>query len=179
MRVGTLSARESDGEYQLNFSTNSFVGRLRLYGMLGAFPYSSYEYKVEFSPIDQVAKAITLLSQTPHDCTVFHPFNDHFRYLGDVIKTWNSLGYDVKYVEDDEYNRLIKEAEKDEKFQKALSAMIAYAGKRGSDVIRPLQKSNSYTMQVLLRLGFRWSATESDYLDKFFRIMYEFRYYSL
>ncbi len=179
MRVGTLSARNSDGEYQLNFSTNSFVGRLRLYGMLGAFPYSSYEYKVEFSPIDEVAKAIALLSQTPSDCTVFHPFNDHFRYLGDVVKAWASLGHDVRYVEDSEYHRLIQEAEKDEKFQKALSALIAYNSKTTSDVIRPLEKNNSYTMQVLLRMGFRWSMTESSYIDQFFRIMYEFRYYSL
>ena len=31
MRVGNLSARDADGEFQMNFSTNSFVGRLKSY----------------------------------------------------------------------------------------------------------------------------------------------------
>lgn len=41
IRVGTLSPRESDGEFQINFFTNSLMGRLRSYMVLGCFPYQN------------------------------------------------------------------------------------------------------------------------------------------
>ena len=52
IRVGTLAARESDGEFQINFLTNNFMGRLRSYCILGCFPYSMLENQVCMGPID-------------------------------------------------------------------------------------------------------------------------------
>ena len=34
IRVGNLSARSTDGEFQINFSTNAFMGRIKVYNML-------------------------------------------------------------------------------------------------------------------------------------------------
>ena len=56
IRVGNLAARAKDGEFQINFSTNAYMGRIKVYNMLGCCPYSIYESKVEFSPIDEVAR---------------------------------------------------------------------------------------------------------------------------
>ena len=44
IRVETLAARDKDGEFQMNFLTNSFMGRLRSYMLLKAFPYSQMNY---------------------------------------------------------------------------------------------------------------------------------------
>ncbi len=69
MRVGTLAARNSDGEYQINFTTNTFMGRLKSTLLIGKYPYEAMEMPFELSPIDFVAKGILLLAQAPKDCT--------------------------------------------------------------------------------------------------------------
>ncbi len=65
MRVGTLSARYSDGEFQINSNTNSSMGRLKIYAMLGLCPYEQLDVPMEFSPIYETAKAILRLCETP------------------------------------------------------------------------------------------------------------------
>lgn len=42
MRVGNLSARNSDGEFQINYSTNTFMGRLKSYRLIGKCTYGSW-----------------------------------------------------------------------------------------------------------------------------------------
>ena len=126
MRVGNLAAREVDGEFQANFSANSFMGRLRVYQMLGVFPYNAYDSKVEFSPIDQVAQAIVLLSTTPKQCTVFNPFNCHQIMLGDVVAQMKTIGSEVKLVEADEFEHAMKEAGTDEVKAQRLVSLMAY-----------------------------------------------------
>jgi len=54
------------------------MGRLKVYSILGVCPYEQLDVPREFSPIDEVAKAILILSETPKDCIIFHPFNHHF-----------------------------------------------------------------------------------------------------
>ena len=50
MRVGNLAARSTDGEFQANFSTNSFMGRIKVYNMLGCCPYAMRNKKSCCSP---------------------------------------------------------------------------------------------------------------------------------
>ncbi|MCR5013476.1 MAG: amino acid adenylation domain-containing protein [Bacteroidales bacterium] len=166
MRVGNLSARSTDGEFQVNFGTNTFMGRIKVYNMLGCFPYSLYEKRVEFSPINEVAHAIILLASTPTPCCVFHPYNDHTQFLGDVLFGLRSLDTDIRLVEKEEYDAAMEAAGNDPAKAKVLSSLLAYQdvahGMKSSDV----ECSNAYTMQVLFRLGFRWSATTWDYIEK-------------
>ena len=166
MRVGNLSARSTDGEFQANFSTNSFMGRIKVYNMLGCFPYSMYEKKVEFSPINEVSHAILLLASTPKECCVFHPYNDHTQFLGDVLNGLKSLDTDIRLVEKEEYDAALEVSGADPAKAKILSSLLAYQdmahGMKSTDVDR----SNAYTMQVLFRLGFRWSPTTWDYVER-------------
>lgn len=169
MRVGNLSARSQDGEFQINVKANSFMGRLKIYGMLGALPYSAFDQPVEFSPIDETAAAICLLAQTNSACTVFHPYNSHFQMLGDVLGQMNVIGGNVQLVEDSRFVELLNEAKSDASRQEQLSAMLAYEDKAGNDFIQVIPASNGFTSQVLLRLGFRWSQTSWDYVDQFLK----------
>ena len=166
MRVGNLSARSTDGEFQVNFSTNSFMGRIRVYNMLGCFPYSMYEKRVEFSPINEVAHAIVLLSSTPKECCVFHPYNSHGQFLGDVLGGLVKVGTNIRFVEKEEYDAALEAAGADPAKAKILSSLLAYQdmahGMKSTDV----ERSNQYTCQVLYRLGFKWSATTWDYIDR-------------
>ena len=166
IRVGNLAARTSDGEFQINFTTNSFMGRIKVYNMLGCFPYSLYESKVEFSPIDETAHAIILLSSTPKECCVFHAYNSHTQFLGDVLSGFNNLGTDIRLVEDEEYNATMESAGNDPQKAKTLSSMLAYQDMAHGMRVKQVVVSNPYTTQVLYRLGFKWSPTTWDYVDR-------------
>lgn len=77
MRVGTLSARYVDGEFQINAGTNSSMGRLKIFAIIGCCPFAQMDNLIEFLPIDEVAKTILRLSETPKECVIFHPINHH------------------------------------------------------------------------------------------------------
>ena len=166
MRVGNLAARSTDGEFQANFSTNSFMGRIKVYNMLGCCPYGMRNKRVEFSPINEVAHAIVMLATTPKECTVFHPYNIHTQFLGDVLTGLSSVGDGVKFVEQEEFQKAIDEAGNDPGKAKQMSSLLAYQdmahGQKTADVAR----DNDYTTQILYRLDFAWSPTSWDYVER-------------
>ncbi len=57
----------------------------------------------ELSPIDYVAKAILLLAQSPKECTVFQPFNNHQLLMNDLYTQMDSIGLTVSAMESAEY----------------------------------------------------------------------------
>jgi thioester reductase-like protein len=166
IRVGNLAARAKDGEFQINFSTNAYMGRIKVYNMLGCCPYSIYESKVEVSPIDEVARAIILLSTTPKECCVFHTYNNHALFLGDVLSGLNNIGTDIRFVEDEEYNSAMESAGNDPQKAKTLSSLLAYKDAAHGKKATSVPVVNAYTTQVLYRLGFKWSPTTWDYVDQ-------------
>ena len=84
MRVGNLAARSYDGEFQANFQTNSYMGRLKVFSTLGCCPIDEYDSPAEFSPVNETAKAVVLLASTPKECNVFQPFNNHLLAYQDM-----------------------------------------------------------------------------------------------
>lgn len=168
IRVGNLSARSTDGEFQVNFSTNAFMGRIKVYNMLGCLPYELYEQKVEFSPINEVAKSVVLLSSAPKECCLFHVYNSHCQFLGDVLTQLKSINTDIKFVEREEFDLALKAASDDVEKSKTLSSLLAYQDIAHGKKVTEIPTDNFYTTQVLHRLGFSWSATTWDYIDRMF-----------
>ncbi len=166
MRVGNLAARSTDGEFQANFSTNSFMGRIRIYNMLGCCPYALRNKRVEFSPINEVAQAICLLATTPKECTVFHPYNIHGQFLGDVLTGLTSVGQGIKFVEQEDFQKAMDEAGQDPQKAKQMAALLAYKDMAHGQKTADVQRDNDYTTQVLYRLGFSWSPTSWDYVER-------------
>ena len=166
MRVGNLAARSTDGEFQANFATNSFMGRIKVYNMLGCCPYSMRNKKVEFSPINEVAHAIVLLSSTPHQCTVFHPYNIHGQFLGDVLTGLDTVGDGVRFVEQEEFAQVMDEAKSDPVKAKQMASLLAYQDMAHGQKTTDVSRDNDYTTQVLYRLGFAWSPTSWDYVER-------------
>ena len=166
MRVGNLAARSTDGEFQANFSTNSFMGRIKVYNMLGCCPYAMRNKRVEFSPINEVAHAIILLATSPKECVVFHPYNIHFQFLGDVLTGLSTVGEGIRFVEQEEFAETMERAKSDPQKAAQMSSLLAYQdmahGQKTSDV----ERDNDYTTQVLYRLGFAWSPTSWDYVER-------------
>ena len=177
MRVGNLAPRSSDGEFQANFNSNSYMGRLKVFHILGCCPYDSYDELTEMSPIDETAKAVVLLASTPKECTVFQPFNNHTELLGDVLRLMEHLGREIRFVEGGDFQQAIDNAAHDPEKAKLLSAMLAYQDMAHGQKAVMIERDNRYTCSVLHRLGFQWSDTSSEYIIQMMRQIAAFGFF--
>ncbi len=166
MRVGTLAPRNKDGEYQINFGTNSFMARMKSTYLVGAYSFESETATFELSPIDAVAQAIVLLSQTPEANVVFHPYNNHQLLMGDLYDTMNRLGLKSEAVEEEVYQKALEEAEQDPAKAKVLTGLLAYRQGHGIKTYG-VAKATPLTVAILSRMGFHWPMTDSEYTERF------------
>jgi amino acid adenylation domain-containing protein len=158
MRVGNLMARNRDGEFQINFSTNNFINNLKAFKIIGKAPYSVFSETTDISPIDSTAKAILKLATSPKECLIFHPSNFHYIHLGDIFETMNEMGLQIEGAERGEFSKAFDEAVARGN-QESLLPLIAYEGE--AEVA--LNVNSKYSEQVLLRLGFWWPIIDKDY----------------
>ncbi|MBP5659602.1 MAG: amino acid adenylation domain-containing protein [Paludibacteraceae bacterium] len=166
MRVGNLAARSYDGEFQVNFSTNSYMGRIKIFNMLGCCPYEQYDQPTEFSPINETARAIVLLATTPRECTVFQPYNTHTRLLGNVLQVLDKVGTKMQFVEPEVFGYAMQQAAQDPQKASLLTTMVAYQNIAHGQPTQIVDRNNAYTSQVLLRLGFRWTEPDNEYIGR-------------
>jgi amino acid adenylation domain-containing protein len=178
MRVGNLSARQKDGEFQINFNTNNFLAMLRAYVVIGMVPYEALDQRFEFSPIDEVAHAIMLLAQTPKDCTVFHPNNTHRQFLSDILNGFAEAGITLKRVESDDFQQALDRMMENPDLVTLIRPLMAYNMGAGHKT-RWIESTNDYTTQVLYRLGFQWPTTAADYVHRFVDTIVGFDYFNV
>jgi amino acid adenylation domain-containing protein len=177
MRVGNLAPRSYDGEFQVNFNSNSYMGRLKVFSTLGCCPYDSYDESIEMSPINETAKAVVLLASTPKECTVFQPFNNHTELLGDILQLLSKVERNINFVENEEFEKALAEAGQDQEKAKLLSAMMAYQDMAHGQKAVFINRDNRYTCSVLHRLGFHWSDTAWDYIERMLTAISGFGYF--
>lgn len=166
-RVGNLSPRQEDGIFQINYSSNSFMKSIEAYLALDMIPYSFLDQIVEFSPIDEVAKTIILLSKTPSNCICFMPSNNHRISIGDIVL---SINKDIKLVEQEEFISNLNKALLDPNLVEKVSPLLVYQNTNKEDDLKTLgldNLDNSYTTQILYRLGYRWPTSDKEYISKF------------
>ena len=177
IRVGTLAAREADGEFQINFLTNSFMGRLRSYSMLGCFPYSMIENQVCMGPIDTSCRAFMKLARTPEKCCVFNAVNNHTLPLGDIIRRMNENGMNIRFVDDDVFAKELSEAQQNPEKAAILASMTAYMNMAHGEKVVNLPCEAHYTTQILARMNFFWNASNDRYVDDFINFLRGFRFF--
>ena len=177
MRVGNLSARQKDGEFQINFNTNNFLALLRAYVIIGMVPYEALGNVFEFSPIDEVSRAIMLLATTPKECTVFHPYNIHRQYLADILNGFSAAGITLNYVESEEFQKALERMMENPDLVTLLRPLMAY-NLSSTHQMRWIEADNDYTTQVLYRYGFQWSPTARDYVHRFVDTIIGFDYFN-
>lgn len=177
IRVGNLMARDDDGEFQANFNTNNFLGRLRAYSIIGKIPFEELDAPVEFSPIDITAESVLRLSKTPEKCRVFHSYNNHTVFMSDIIQKLKELGIAVEPCEREEYEKAYSDAFMNQEKARYLNSLIAYR-EHGKRVVI-LKTKNAYTNQVLLRSEFKWPVTTDTYLKNFFDMTQRLGFFDL
>lgn len=177
MRMGNLMARQSDSEFQINFETNAFIKRLRAYAAIGKIPYPVLESQVELTPIDMAARAILLLARSPPECSVFHVYNSHQIYIGDIVEGMKKVGLPIFGAEDDEFSESFAQAREDEDKQDAISGLVTAMGMGKGEGRGLVDVSNHYTTQILYRLGYKWPLINDQYLEMFIQFLKEMNFF--
>ena len=167
MRVGNLAPRAQDGEFQINYSTNTYMNSLQAYQALGFIPYDALIKLTEFSPIDALAKAILALATTPEDCVCFIPMNTHRPLMGDVIRVLSTIKDPIQGAENETFAKALNEALASESKSQSVSTLIAYKNNDNVQTIGLDCLNCDYTNRVLERLGFSWPETGSAYIRQF------------
>ena len=171
MRYGNLSARYKDGEFQVNFDSNAAMGQLRAYAILGCAPYDQAEDLMEFSPISSVADATVRLCATPEDCVVFNVITDQYISKIHIFHEMEAMGYPVKMMERDDYEKAFAAAGSDPKKASLLTSLMAYDVGKGERPRVMYSMNRELTLQILYRLGFFWPTTSWDYLRRFLQVL--------
>ena len=97
---------------------------------------------------------------------MFHPYNNHFVHFGDVLQELSKVTQGPRQVEGGEFAKELDTAKQDSEKAKRLSSLLAYQDLGHGHKVFVIPSENQYTTQVLFRLGFRWSATSWDYVDR-------------
>ena len=163
IRVGNLMSRVSDGEFQINFITNSFMRTLKAYRRLGVFPVSALDEPQEFSPIDSTAAAILTLVRDSSGACVYHAYNNHTICMADVIHAMRTYGFDIRIVPDETFQSAVAKAAEDPEMGEIVLGIVAYASE-DADAKVVIGQDNRFTANVLYRLGYKWPITDDAYL---------------
>lgn len=87
-----------------------------------------------------------------------------------------NCGLDIKFVEQEDFQAAWRAAEEDTDKAKILTSSIAYRSRDAEVVTFP--KNNLYTMQVLYRLGYSWSLTTWEYVERFINMLQNLGFFS-
>ncbi len=165
VRAGNIMGRHSDGEFQINSVTNSFIRSLKGYRALGCFPVSACDSTVDFTPVDELAAAILKLARTGSDYTLFHGANSHEVQMGDVVEAMNRGGHSIRIVSDAEFGRALASAMSDPSRSMAVSGLITYSSS-DARLHEYIKTDNTFTVKALYRLGFKWPITDEPYMTR-------------
>lgn len=179
IRVGNLTNRRYDLKFQSNYKENAFLSRLRAIILLGYLPESWLEESLEFSPVDEVAKAITIICKTGGvKQIVYHVFNEHTLNFRKFLSICNKLGFIIVPISNELFKeKLFAYAEKYDKSM-ILQALIGIMDKEGNfKLSNCIHVSNSITCTFLKEVGFEWRQIDENYLKNYLNYFANLNYF--
>lgn len=171
MRMGNLTNRISDGQFQKNHESNAFLQRVKGVLELGLFP----EYLIkdtnyaEFTPIDEAANAVmTIVRHFSTEQTVFHINSIKVVYFDKLVEIINRLGYDLKLVSGTEFTEALRQTAKQAGMEHIFETFINDMDENDQlNYDSNIRIENDFTVQYLKTLGFEWSDIGIEYLRKY------------
>ena len=171
MRMGNLTNRLSDGQFQRNYESNAFLRRLGGIIELGKVP----DYLVkddlysEFTPIDEAANAVmTIVRHFNTKQTVFHINSTKVVYMKRLLEILNRLGCVITTVGGSEFTELLRATAKASGTQHIFETFINDIDENDQlNYESNIYIENDFTVKYLKLLGFEWSETDIDYIQKY------------
>ena len=169
MRMGQLTNRYSDGQFQKNYESNAFLQRIRAILELGVAPEYLIDLYAEFTPIDEAASAVMAIARH-FSCeqTVFHINSTKVVYMDKLLEIFNKLGFKLKAVGGVEFTKALRESTKQLKTEHIFETFINDMDDNDRlNYDSNIRIENDFTVQYLKMLGFEWSNIGLDYMSKY------------
>lgn len=172
LRLGNIMARYEDGVFQDNINDNAYLNRINAIYNLGVIPDYIKNGYLEFTPVDYCANAIVkIVFNNNNQNRIFHLFNNKHITLLDFIDICSKLYKKIEIVNDDIFNKRLKELIKTNDY-------IASYILNDMDENKKLQYESNikvnadFTNQYLSKLGFDWPNINKEYIKKFFDYLF-------
>ena len=175
VRVGNLMSRHDDGVFQKNYETNAFLNNIKVFKNIQAITPLMSKEETDMSQIDYVAKSVLELSKTPEKCRIFHSMNNHYISNGDIIDVLNDYGYNIREVNNEEFNE-IYDKNMNDNIQGLITAEISVEDYEEGDSFEDLVEIEQ-TTEILHLLGFYWPKPDKDYLKRLIDYLNKFNYF--
>ena len=165
-RIGNLTGRNSDGHFQSNIKENAFYNKIKSIIELGEISEEVLDTDLEFSPVDLSSKMIIeLLKVKEAEGKVFHVYNHNGISLGKFINQLKLKGINIKVIDDDSFDNLIKNISSNKKKSNVLEGIIEDL----IDINEGISKSGSidstFTQEYLKGLGLSWNQVDEGYIS--------------
>lgn len=179
MRVGNLANRQGDYRFQYNHSTNATLTRIKAFADLGLFPRQMEDFLLEFSPVDDTAKAIIKLAQYWDDRhSVFHAYHSTPIRFAELVKALRAASMKMKAVPEAEFVQAVCEAGNTPECKHIYEAFIHDIGADGALLFgSSITLNGDFTEWQLKRAGFSWLPVYSEYLKGYIDYFKNIRYW--
>ena len=142
-RVGNLSARSSDGLFQINAESSGMAAQLRAFRKLGCYPESMRDVPFDATAADKAAEVIVLLAEKDGTGHIWHIMDPDIHFLPQLT--------DARSVPDAVFAEMLAEQSEDRDI--AILSVYYRMAKSGFNPRFDTVKSQN----ELARLGFAWN----------------------
>ena len=158
-RIGNITNRYSDGEFQENSDENAFLNRISSIANLKLIPKDVLEYPVECTPVDYCSKFIVkLLDYKPNNLNVFHLFNNNYTSFKDIITTFNNFNINIKPCSLKEFKEALADSDSSN------FGITNYINNLSSS--KNIIITNSITNRILDSENLHWPKIDNTYISK-------------
>ena len=169
MRMGNLTNRLSDGQFQKNHESNAFLQRVRAALELGVAPDYLIPLYAEFTPVDEAANAVmTIARHFNAEQNVFHINSIKVVYMDKLLEIFNQLSFDLKAVSGAEFTEALRQSAKQTGLEHIFETFINDMDENDQlNYDSNIRIENDFTVEYLRNLGFEWADIDIEYLRKY------------
>jgi len=173
LRVGNLTGRYSDGQFQINIEGNAFYNRIRSIIKLQVAPENMADLEIDLTPVDYCSKAIIqLLVKGSPSCGVFHLYNCHKIKGKELLDIFNDFGLSIRTLDNHEFKLYVKDVAKDEGKKDILQGIIQdFNNEMDLSSRSAVIVDSQITQDYLQKLNFKWPEIGSKYIEKIIRYL--------
>lgn len=163
LRVGNITNRSYDGKFQPNAEENAFSNRIKAFLELGVLPDYLKDIYVEFSPVDDIARAVIQSIEHINNLHVLHIYNQNHIYLSNLVNMIPNNR--VQFINDSDFKNILDKKLNNEKTQYSLSFLVNDLN--DSKVLTynsSIKIKNDFSRKLLDTIGFKWSNIGKQYI---------------
>ncbi|ADY55191.1 amino acid adenylation domain protein [Syntrophobotulus glycolicus DSM 8271] len=166
-RVGVLTGRHTDGQFQINIQQNAFYRHLKAIFLLESVPEDYLKKSLEFTPVDYCAKAIVKLQAIKEAVPVYHLFNHRMIGVNQMLQFLKTSGIKIKVLPRSSFADLLTSFSVTSHGKEILSGIISTLNAGGTiGFDSNLEIDSSATLQYLCQVGFQWPDIDKEYILK-------------